>query len=138
MPRIAHVLIIPRRAGQPECVVSPAGVLHDLDQRFLIHGPVFRGETGFGVEPPRYRSGGRGVDIALDALVQRAEREGLEVRTLAALHVEHLDELAPADLVALGISGQDVDDPPKRIGQRVRRLEPALAQPQVRRASHKG
>ena len=37
---ISQIFIVPRGTGQTKCVMPPARVLHDLDQRFLVDRPV--------------------------------------------------------------------------------------------------
>jgi hypothetical protein len=61
-------------------------------------------------------AGGERVQAALDALVELPPAEGQEVGALAALDVDHLDELARLDLVALGRGPVDPEVEP-RIGQ---------------------
>ncbi len=126
MAGIAQILVIARGTGQPERVMPPDRVLHDLDQRLVIDGEVLRVQPRHRVERAHQRTGRRRVDLALQPPVERAERKSLEVGAFAALHVEDLDELPGLHDVGKCLAGPDVLVQ-KRVGQRIGRFQLILA-----------
>ena len=123
---IAHILIIPRGAGQPEGVMPPDGILHDLDQRFVIDGEVFRMQPRHRVERPHQRPRRRRVDFPLKPAVQRAKREGLKIRTLPPLDVKDLDVLPRLHLIGDRLTRLDIGIQ-QGVGQRIGRDQHVLA-----------
>ena len=133
VPEVAGVLVVLRRAGEPERVVAADGVAHDLDQRVLVDVVELPVQAGHRVRVAHDRARGGGVEPALEAALELAGVEGEEVRALAALHVEHLDVLALAHLVGERGGAVDAEVQP-RLGQRRRQLD--LGERPRRRAPH--
>ena len=109
MSGVTQILVIPRGASQSKRIVTTAGVLHDFNQRLLIHRPVFAENSWAGVERAHQRSRGGWVDIALDALIQCTPRKRLKVRTLATFDIEDLNILTCFDLIGSGVSGLNIE-----------------------------
>ena len=122
VPEVAGVLVVLRRAGEPERVVAADGVAHDLDQRVLVDVVELPVQAGHRVRVAHDRARGGGVEPALEAALELAGVEGEEVRALTALHVEHLDVLALAHLVGERGGAVDAEVQP-RLGQRRRQLD---------------
>ena len=106
---VSQVLVVTRRAREAEGIVAPAGILDELEQRLVIDGVVLGVQAGAGVERAHQGAGGGGVDLALQAPVEGAQAERLEVGALAPLHVHDLNELARLDFVAQDGAGLDVE-----------------------------
>ena len=122
VPEVARVLVVLRRAGEPERVVAADGVAHDLHQRVLVDVVELPVQAGHRVRVAHDRARGGGVEPALEAALELAGVEGEEVRALAALDVEHLDVLALAHLVGERGGAVDAEVQP-RLGQRRRQLD---------------
>src|SRR5690606_40202596 len=120
--RVAEILVVARGAGEAEGVVPAAGVLDDLDERLLVHRPVFREDAGPGIEGAVEGARRRRVDLALEPPVEGAQAEGLEVRTLASPVVEDLDVLPLPLLVGQDIAGLTLYTE-KRVGERAGRAD---------------
>ena len=91
---IAEVVVIARIAGKREGVVAADGVAHHLDQRLHVLVEAFGAEAGVRIALP-HQSARRGdVERMLDALVELARGETLEVGALAPGDVDDLDVLA--------------------------------------------
>ena len=100
MARVALVLVVLGRAGQPERVVATDRVAHDFDQRILVDVVELPLETGLRVRLPHQRASCRRVEPALDTRLELASMEREEIGALLAFDVDHLDELAGAHLVS--------------------------------------
>ena len=105
--RIAHVLVVLRRAGEREGVVPPDRVADDLDQRIHVHVVELPLQAGLRVRLAHEASRRGRVEASLLARLELAPVEREEVRALLALDVDHLDELTRANLV--GERGRGVD-----------------------------
>ncbi len=130
---IAHVVVVAGKAGEPERIVPADRVLDHLDERLLVHREVLGVRAGLGIGRAHQAARRRRVDVADPALLERAHVERLEVRALAALHVEDLDVLPGLHLVGLREARQDVEVG-QRVGERRGRGDPALQRPRVRPA----
>ena len=115
MAGVSQVLVVARGARETERIVAPARILDELEQGLVIDSVVLREEARGGIERAHQGAGGGGIDLALDAPVEGAPAERLEVGALAPLHVDDLDELARPDLVASGGARLNVE-----IDQRLR------------------
>ena len=124
MAEVAHVLVVLRRAGEPERVVPPDRVADDLDERLEIVVEELRVEARLGVRAPHQRPGGGRVEPALLARLQLPGVEREEVGALASLDVDDLDVLPRLHLVGERRGPVDLEVEP-RVGERLRetRLE---------------
>ncbi len=119
--RVAHVLVVLRRAGQREAVVPADRVLHDLHERIHVHVEALAIQPRLRIGRAHQRPRRRRVQAALDPVLQLARVERQEVRALAPLDVDDLDVLARLDLI--GERRRPVDaDVEAWLGQRRREL----------------
>ena len=99
MAEVAHVLVVLRRTGKGEGVVTADRVADDLDQRNLVLVVELPEQAGLGVGVAHQRARGRRVETAFLPCLQLVCVEGEEVGALPAPDVDHLDVLARLDLV---------------------------------------
>ena len=121
---VAHVLVVLRRAGEPERVVPPDRVADDLDERLEIVVEELRVEARLRVCAPHQRPGGGRVEPPLLARLQLRGVEREEVGALPSLDVDDLDVLPRLHLVGERRGTVDLEVEP-RVGERLRetRLE---------------
>ncbi len=125
VPRVAHVLVVLRVAGELERVVPSDRVAHHLDERVHVGVVELPEEAGRGIRGPGDGAGHRRVEAAFDSVLELAPVEGEEVGALLALDVDDLDVLAGANLVREGCRLVDAEVEP-RLGERGRKLELAV------------
>ena len=118
---VAGVLVVARRAGEPERVVAADRVAHHLHERVHVHVEELAEEARLRIGRAHQRAGSHAVHAALETVLQLVLVEGQEVRALAPAHVDHLDELALAHLVGqrAGAVHAEVE---ARVGERRRQL----------------
>jgi hypothetical protein len=116
---VAHVLVVLRRAGQPECVVATHGVADDFHERLEVVVEELRVEARLRVRAAHQRAGRGRVEPALLAGLQLPGVERQEVGALPALDVDDLDVLAGPHLVGERRGAIDLEVEP-RLGERLR------------------
>ena len=115
------ILVVLRRAGEPEGVVPADRVLHHLDERVVVDVVELPVKPGLRVGAPHQRACRRRVEAALEPGLELPPVEGEEVGALLALDVDDLDELAGTHLVGERRRGVDPDVEPW-LGERRRQL----------------
>src|SRR5262249_44080813 len=98
--RIAEGVVVARRTSEAGGVVAADGVAHDFDQRLQVVIEELAVEAGSRIAESDHAARRRHIETALDALVQLARIEGLEVGTLPAGLVDDLDVLARLHQIA--------------------------------------
>ena len=119
--RVAEVVVVLLRAGEPERVVATDRVLHDLHERVHVDVEELRVQPGLRIGRAHQGARGHPVHPALEAALQLVLVEREEVRALLAPHVDDLDVLALLHLVGERGSLVDAEVEP-RLRQRRRQL----------------
>ena len=123
MPRIPHVLVVFRRAGEQEGVVPADRVAHDLHQRRHPRVEIFGVQPGARIGRPHQGAGDGRIEAELLAALEGGGVERQEVRALPSVDVNDLDVVARRHPIG-GSGGRP--DPQVKLRLRQRRRRYAL------------
>ena len=118
---ITGVVVKARIASGGEGIVASARVLDHFHHRFKIETESLGGKARRGIGAAGQRPRHRGIERVLQPLVELPRRETLEVRHLAARHVDDLDVFAGLHLEGARRGGSNTDVL-QRVGQWFRQI----------------